>query len=90
MAGGPAGAKSAGELPRSRKQVYDVQANSKRDLDPVEDLVVYARHKDEKVVLRHEDMPFDLWVLGTDTMCNDLVRFSCSGSLSHPISIDPT
>ena len=56
MAGGPAGAKSAGELPRSRKQVYDVQANSKRDLDPVEDLVVYARHKDEKVVLRHEDV----------------------------------
>ena len=90
MAGGPAGAKSAGELPRSRKQVYDVQANSKRDLDPVEDLIVYARHKDEKVVLRHEDMPLDLWVLGTDIMCKDLVRFSCSGSLSHPLSIDPT
>lgn len=76
MAGGPGGAKSVGELPRSWKQIYD----SKRDLDPVEDLVVYARH---------EDMPLDLWVLGTDTMCNNLVRFSCSGSLSHPISIDP-
>lgn len=80
MAGGPAGAKSPGELPRSRKQIYDVQANSKRDLDPVEDLVVYARH---------EDMLLDLRVLGTDTMCNNLVRYSCSGSLSHPISIDP-
>lgn len=41
MTGGPTGAKSAGEVPRSRKQVYDVQARSKRDLDPVEDLVVY-------------------------------------------------
>ena len=90
MARGPAGVKSAGELPRSLKQAYDVQANSKRDLDLVEDLIVYARHKDEKAVLCHEDMPLDLWVLGTNTMCNDLVRFSSSGSLSHPINIDPT
>ena len=49
MTGGPNGAKS-------RKQVYDVQAHSKRNMDPVKDLVVYAPHKDEKVVLRHEDM----------------------------------
>ncbi|PFX19291.1 hypothetical protein AWC38_SpisGene16304 [Stylophora pistillata] len=42
MTGGPTGAKSAGELPRSRKQVNDVQAHSKRDMDPVEDLVVDA------------------------------------------------
>ena len=49
MTGGPNGAKS-------QKQVYDVQAHSKRNMDPVKDLVVYAPHKDEKVVLRHEDM----------------------------------
>ena len=41
MTGGPTGAKSAGEVPRSRKQVQDVQARSKRDMDPVKDLVVY-------------------------------------------------
>ncbi|KAJ7354914.1 hypothetical protein OS493_029023 [Desmophyllum pertusum] len=87
---GPAKAKTVGELPRSQKQVYDLQCNSKMERDPVEDLVVYARHKEQKVVLRHEDMPLDLWVLGTDIMCHDLVRFSCSDSGSHPISIDPT
>ena len=54
--------------------MYDVQANSKRDLDPIGDLVVYAQHKDEKVVLGHEDMPLDLWVLGTDIICSDLVK----------------
>lgn len=59
-------------------------------MDAVEDLVVYARHKDEKVALRHEDIRLDLWVLGTDIMCSDLVKFSCSENLSHPISIDPT
>ena len=47
-----------------------------------------ALHKDEKVVLLHEDM--QLWVLDTDIMCSDLVKFSCSESLSHPIRIDPT
>ena len=88
--GGPAKAKTVGELPRSQKQVYDLQCNYKLERDPVEDLVVYARHKEQKVVLRHEDMPLDLWVLGTDIMCHDLVRFSCSDSGSHPISIDPT
>ena len=35
-------------------------------------------------------MPLDLWVLGTDMMSKDLVRFSCSRGQSHPISIDPT
>ena len=60
MTGGPTGSKSAGELPQSRKQVYDVQAHSKRDVDPFEDLVVYARHKDEEVVLRHVNIPLDL------------------------------
>ena len=90
MIGGPSGAKSAGELPRSRKQVHDVQTYLKRHMDPVQDLVVYARQIDEKVVLRHEDMPLDLLVLRTDIMCSDLVKFSCSESLSHAISIDPT
>ena len=80
MTGGPTGAKSAGEFPRSRKQVYDFQANSKRDIDPVEDMIVYTRHKDEKMVLRHEDMLLDLWVLGTDVMCSDLVKSTCSES----------
>ena len=88
--GGPPEAKTARELPRSRKQIYDLQSNPKRDKDPVDDLLLYARHKEDKRVLRHEDMPLDLWVLGTEIMCQDIARFSCSAKLSHPISIDPT
>lgn len=87
---GVAGAKTAGELPRSRKQVYDLRAKSKGERDPVDDLIVYLRHKEEKICLRHEDIPVDLFVLGTEVMCDDIGRFSCSDKLSHPISIDPT
>ena len=82
--------KNSKTKPRSRKQIYDLQFNSKREKDPVDDLLLYARHKEDKIVLRHEDMPLDLWVLGTEIMCHDIVRFSCSDKLSYPISIDPT
>ena len=70
--------------------MYDIQFKAGTQVDPVDDLLVYARKKEERVVLRHEDMPTDLWILGTDVMCRDLARFSTSEELSHPISIDPT
>lgn len=50
-AGGPSGANTAGELPRSRKQIYDLQFNSKREKDPVDDLLLYARHKEDKICM---------------------------------------
>ena len=71
-AGGSSQARTPGTLPRSRKQVYDLQFRANKENDPVEDLLVYARMKDDTVVLRHEDLPNDLWVLGTKVMCNDL------------------
>ena len=89
MVGGPSGTRTPGELPRSIKQVSDFNEKCQPKEDPVDDLMNYARHK-EQVVLRHEDIPVDLWVLGTDTMCKDVGRLSSSESLSHPISIDPT
>ena len=89
-AGGSSQARTPGTLPRSRKQVYDLQFRANKENDPVEDLLVYARMKDDTVVLRHEDLPNDLWVLGTKVMCNDLGRFTSSDRLSHPICVDPT
>jgi hypothetical protein len=88
--GGITGAKTVGELPQSRKQVYDLQSNSKIGKDPVDELLLYAQYKEEKVVLHHKDMPLDLLILGTETMCQNVGQFSCSDKLSHPISIDPT
>lgn len=90
MAGGPSGARTPGELPRSIKQVSDFNEKCQPKEDPVDDLMNYARHKEEQVVLLHEDIPVDLWVLGTDTMCKDVGRLSSSESSSHPMSIDPT
>ena len=63
-AGGSSQARTPGTLPRSRKQVDDLQFTDNRENDPVEDLLVYARMKDETVVLPLEDLPNDLWVLG--------------------------
>ena len=88
--GGPSRARTPGSLPRSLKQVSDIKVQAKRSDDPVEELLVYARKKDEKIILRHQDMPADLWVLGTDVMCVDVGKFTSCEQLSHPISIDPT
>ena len=90
QAGGSSQARTPGALPRSRKQVYDLQVRASQSKDPVDDLLVYAKKKEEKIVLRHEDIPTDLWILGTKVMCDDLGRFTSSTKLSHPISIDPT
>ena len=53
----------------------DIKVQAKRSDDPVE-LLVYARKKDEKIILRHQDMPADLWVLGTDVLCVDVGKFT--------------
>lgn len=49
-AGGSSQARTPGTLPRSRKQVYDLQFRANKENDPVEDLLVYARMKDKTVV----------------------------------------
>lgn len=49
-----------------------------------------ARKKDEQILLKHEDVPSDLFVLGTEVMCGDVGKFSSCEQLSHPISIHPT
>lgn len=88
--GGPSRARTPGSLPRSLKQVSDIKVQAKRSDDPVEELLVYARKKDEKIIFHHQDMPADLWVLGTDVMYVDIGKFTSCEQLSHPISIDPT
>lgn len=93
QAGGAIQARTPGALPRSRKQVYDLKFRDGREIDPVDDLLIYVRQKEEngtKICMRHEDVPIDLWVLGTKVMCGDLGRFTSSEKLSHPICIDPT
>lgn len=88
--GGPSKARTPGCLPRSKKQVLDMKSHAKRKSDPVDDLLVYARKRERNIVLRHQDMPTDLWVLGTDVMCRDVSKFTTCEQLNFPISIDPT
>lgn len=57
--------------------------------DDVDDLLRYARDKDD-LVLHHSDFPEDLWVLGTSSMGRELVRSTTSDILSHPFRMDPT
>jgi len=90
QAGGASQARTPGALPRSRKQVYDLQFRGSQRTDPVDDLLVYAKKKEENIVLRHEDLPSDFWVLGTKVMCSDLGRFTSSEKLCHPNCIGPT
>lgn len=89
-AGGPIKADSIGQLPRSRQQVYNLTYLHKASTDPVDKLLKYAKETDEKVVISHNDFPEDLWILGTDQMCEDLGRFCTSDLLCYPLSVDPT
>ena len=88
--GGICGSISLCDLPRGRHQVYDAKSKAReRGNDDVGDLLKYARDK-EDLVLHHSDVPEDLWVLGTSSMCSELERSTSSDILSHPFSVDPT
>lgn len=67
-----------------------IKVQDKRSHDPVDDLLVYARKNDEQILLKHEDVPSDRFVLGTAVMCGDVGKFTSCEQLSHPIYIDPT
>ena len=59
-------ARTPGALPRSRRQVYDFKFRDRREIDPVDNLLVYVKQKEEngtKICMRHKDAPTDLWVL---------------------------
>ena len=76
-AGGIVGAREPGELPRSKRQVYDLNRNMKKT-DQVDELLQYLKHGEEAIVIEHHDVPEDLWVLGKSRMTNDLSRFCTS------------
>ena len=88
-AGGIVGAREPGELPRSKRQVYDLNRNMKKT-DQVDELLQYSKHREEAIVIEHHDVPEDLWVLGKSHMTNDLSRFCTSELVNHPFSVDPT
>ena len=88
-AGGIVGARDSGELPRSKRQVYDLNRNMKKT-DQVDELLQYSKHREEAIVIEHHDVPEDLWVLGKSHMTNDLSRFCTSELVNHPFSVDPT
>ena len=87
---GPSRASNPSVLPRGRKQVSNVKFATSSAEDPVNDLLIYARHKEDSPILHHSDFPTDTWVLGTEVMCSDISRFTTSENLSYPLSIDPT
>ena len=88
--GGPTHASNPSVLPRGKKQVSDAKFARNSADTPVNDLLVYARHKENSPVLHHCDVPTDTWVLGTEVMCSDISRFKTSEKLSYPLCIDPT
>ena len=65
-------AQNPGELPRSRKQMYDQKLNS-RKADDIEEILLYSEQKDgDSLILEHHDVPEDLWILVEKHICQDL------------------
>ncbi|CAB4041563.1 Hypothetical predicted protein, partial [Paramuricea clavata] len=62
-AGGIVRACEPGELPRSKRQVYDLNRNMKKT-DQVDELLQYSKHREEAIVIEHHDVPEDLWRTG--------------------------
>ena len=88
-AGGALGARDPREIPRSRKQVYDLK-NKMKKVDDVDELLLYAKHGEEPIVLEHHDVPEDLWVLAKPYWTKDVSMFCTSDKHSNPLSVDPT
>ena len=61
-----------------------------KQVGQVDELLQYAKHLEEPIVLEHHDVPKDLWVLSKRHMTLDLSKFCTSEVLSHPFSVDPT
>jgi len=61
-----------------------------KKVDDVDELLLYARHREEPTVLEHHDVPEDLQVLAKPNITKDLSRFCTSDKLSHQLSVDPT
>ena len=59
QAGGSNQARTPGALPRSRMLVYNLKFREGREIDPVDDLLVYVRQKEEngtKIGMPHKDV----------------------------------
>ena len=88
-AGGILNAREPEDLPRSRKQVYDIKRQM-RKVDESSELLQHTKNSEESIVFEHHDVPEDLWVLAKPHMMTDLSRFCTSDQLNHLLSVDPT
>ena len=79
-AGGVLGASSVSDLPRGKHKIYHAKSRLSSSVaqDDVKDLLKYARDK-EDLILHHSDFPKDWWVLGTNSICSDLAKFTAPG-----------
>ena len=85
------GASCVFDLPRGKRRIYNVKSRLSSSVaqDDVKDLLKYARDK-EDLILHHSDFPEDRWVLGTNSMCSALAKFTSSDVISYSFSVDPT
>ena len=76
-AGGALGGRELGELPWLKQQLYDLKSKLKKT-DDIEELLQYAKHSKERIVLEHHNVPEALWVLAKPHMTMDFSRFCTS------------
>ena len=82
--GGPTRASIPSVLLRGKRQVTNVKFTRNSTGDPVNNLLVYARHKENSPVLHHSYVLTDTWVSGSEVMCSDISHFMTSDKMSYP------
>lgn len=92
--GGIVSAKAIGDIPRNRKQVYNIKPPKADDNDALLSVMAMCKQsidKDEEPFVRMvTSAPEPMCVLCTDCQLSDIERFCTDPARFCPLSVDPT
>lgn len=91
--GGIVEAKAIGDIPRNRRQVYNIKGNKSEENDALLSVMVMCKQcsgKEEPFVRIVTSAPEPMCVLCTDSQLNDIERFCTNPDEFCPLSVDPT
>ena len=92
--GGIVNARTIGDIPRNRRQVYNIKRNQGEDGDALLSVMAMCKQsmdKDEEPFVRIvTSAPEPMCVMCTDYQLNDIQRFCTDPACFVPLSVDPT
>ena len=89
--GGIINAKAIGDIPRNRRQIYNIKQPKCDESDALLSIMAQSMDKDEVPFVRMvTSAPEPMCVLCTDKQLSDIDRFCTDPASFCPLSVDPT